>query len=70
MKKELKLFIWENVLCDYTCGMVVILAYDLEHAKSVFEEKYPDKEYILEDFFGSEHKTIIEPNAFYLYGGD
>lgn len=30
MSDGMKLYVWESVLCDYTCGMVVVLA----HSKS------------------------------------
>ena len=68
-KKQLKLYVWENVLSDYTPGMVCILAYDLENAKEVFKKKFPDEGDVLDDFFGCEHKVIKKPDAFYVYGG-
>jgi len=35
----MKLFIWEGVLTDYTDGMAVALAPDLETALATFKEK-------------------------------
>jgi hypothetical protein len=69
MKKQLKMFVWEDVLYDHTPGMVCILAHDLEECKSIFLKKFPDEQYILDDFFGKKHKEIIEPEAFYVCGG-
>jgi len=69
MNKELKLYVWEGVLTDYTDGMVCILAKDLNNAKQVFMDKFPNEEYVLNDFFGEPHKVITEPDAFYVYGG-
>ena len=69
MGKNLKLYVWEDVLTDYTSGMVCILAKDLEDAKEVFMKKYPDDGYVLKNFFGEEHEVITEPEAFYVYGG-
>ncbi len=68
MTKEnsLKLFVWEDVLTDYTSGMICILAYDLEQAKELLLEKYDN--YYANDF-GKPHKVITKPEAFAVYGG-
>lgn len=34
----MKLFVWKDVLCDYTCGMIICVAEDLESAKVEFEK--------------------------------
>ena len=65
-KKQLKLYVWEGVLTDYTSGMICILAYDLEQAKELLLKKYPA--YYADDF-GHPHKEITEPEAFAVYGG-
>jgi len=67
MNKKLKLYVWENVLCDYTCGMVCVLAFDLEQAFDLIREKYD--EYYLDDLAGVEPEIIEEPEAFAVYGG-
>ena len=41
MKKQLKMYVWEDVLTDYTSGMVAILAEDLEQAKEIAEKIDP-----------------------------
>jgi len=66
MNEELKLYVWEDVLCDYTSGMVCILAYDLEQAKELLLEKYEG--YYAEDF-GKPHRVITKSEAFAVYGG-
>lgn len=33
--ENLKLFVWENVLCDYTCGVMFALAKDVESAREM-----------------------------------
>ena len=33
MTKKLKLFVWKNVLSDYTSGIMFALAYDVEEAR-------------------------------------
>lgn len=29
----LKLYVWENVLCDYSCGVMFALAHDVDEAR-------------------------------------
>lgn len=67
MSKQLKMFVWEDVLRDYTAGMVCILAYDLEHAKEIAERDF--EPYVVENFFGKPHQVVTEPKGFYVYGG-
>lgn len=38
MKKKLKLFVWENVLTDYTSGIIFALATSVENARKVICE--------------------------------
>lgn len=35
----MKLFVWKDVLCDYTCGMIVVLAEDEGAAIRLIREK-------------------------------
>ena len=37
----MKLFVWKDVLCDFTCGMAIVYAKDEEAAKRLMEEKFP-----------------------------
>ena len=67
MTKQLKMFIWQDVLTDYTSGMVAIYAYDLEHALELARNKF--EPYIVEGFSGYPYEVITEPDAFYVYGG-
>ena len=39
MCKNLKLFVWEGVLCDYTCGMICVLASSEQEAFDLLYEK-------------------------------
>jgi hypothetical protein len=63
---DLKLFVWEDVLCDYTCGMACVLAHDLEEAGRLLAAKYP--EYTMKLPF-SEARVVSEPEAFAVHGG-
>ena len=48
---EVKMFVFEDVLWDYTSGMVVIAAEDLQEAQVIaFKEYNYRKEYTLADF--------------------
>jgi hypothetical protein len=31
----LKLFVWEDILCDYSCGIAVAMAHDVDEAREV-----------------------------------
>ena len=69
---DLKLFIWEDVLCDYTCGMIVALAPDLETAISVCSDKYGTGYYPEE--MAKPFKTIslagqVQADVWAVHGG-
>jgi hypothetical protein len=63
--KELFLFVWEEVLIDYTSGLAVALAHDLEEALNLLKIKAG---YDLELPI-SKMKKISIPEGFYVYGG-
>ena len=33
MAKKLRLFVWRDVLCDYTCGIIAAIATDADEAR-------------------------------------
>lgn len=39
--KAVSLYVWENVLCDWTCGMVVALARSEEEARDAVKKVNP-----------------------------
>jgi hypothetical protein len=67
MSKKLKMFVWQDVLRDYTSGMMVVLAHDVEEARGLL--------YAIDDGYLSKEdiaRTPIEvttPRAFYVHGG-
>ena len=67
MSNELKLYVWEDVLSDYTAGLAVILAHDEGEARRIMKEKFPD--YVVKNLPFGECKIVTEPDAFYVYGG-
>lgn len=66
MEKILKLFVWENVLTDYTNGIVCVLAEDLEQAIQLIKEKDDAAAYAMDM---SNVKVIKNPEAFIVWGG-
>ena len=66
MKKDLKLFVWEHTLKDYSYGMVCVLAHDLEEAWDLIREK---QAYALDAMDGDEYRVVEKPEAFICWGG-
>lgn len=62
---KLKMYVWEDVLHDYTEGMAVALAENLEHALKLLDKKAGHHL----DLPISKMKVITEPEGFYVYGG-
>ena len=66
-RKKMKLFVWEGVLCDHTCGMMVALAHTVEEARAELLALKPG----VEDDINEEPEVIEldKPFACYCYGG-
>ena len=64
----MKLFVWTDVLCDHSCGMVCILAHDLEEALKLWEAKYPAWA-SQQPLPFSKLRIVEEAEAFAVYGG-
>ena len=43
--KKLKLFIWREIRCDYTCGIGFAMAHTVEEAKEVIKKSSEDWEW-------------------------
>lgn len=72
--KELKLFVWEEVLCNYTAGMMVALAPDVETARELLraqqaKEYYYDEQRVEKDLQKAP-LVCTTPVAFYIWGGN
>ena len=71
--KNLKLYVWEDVLEDYTKGVMFALAKNVEEARKVIldksekEDEYMSK--ILQSDLASEPKVIDSLEGFYVWGG-
>jgi hypothetical protein len=66
----MKLFVWTDVLCDYSCGMIVALAPDLETALPLAESS------TIRGEMGSSTPEVIdlgpvaaEPKVWHVWGG-
>ena len=71
--KDLKLFIWEDVLTDHTSGIAFALAESVEEAREIiFAKKMEESGYIgttFETDLASEPKVINNKEGFYIWGG-
>lgn len=66
MKKKLKMYVWEDVLEDYSPGMMCALATSPDHARNLLLKKCP---HIPEDDLAREPKTVCSPEGFVVWGG-
>lgn len=61
----MKTFVVENVLCDYTCGLIVVKAKNIECAKDLLRKKFNDTyEDVTKDIRELQNDEIV-----YVYGG-
>lgn len=67
------MFLWSKVLCDWTCGMVVVFAPDLKQALDLVEKE--DGHYAREGIEGRKPDEMIwvsdcgSPRAYVAHGG-
>jgi hypothetical protein len=71
MEKKLRLYVWENVLCDYSSGLAVALAHSAAEARQLLLAKIGGQFHILNtvDDLLVEPKIVESPAAFFVYGG-
>jgi len=71
--KDLKLFIWEDVLSDHTSGIAFALAENVEEAREIILAKgLAEDGYIsntLKSDLTSAHKVVDNKQGFYIWGG-
>lgn len=65
---ELKLFVWKDVQCDYTCGVMFALAETVEGAREAIEASKEEWEYTGE-LYEKEPEVISSPKGFIVHGG-
>lgn len=54
----MKLYIWRNVLCDHSCGMIICIADDVESARIAYRKQW-EKDYKME-IFGSYLSDVYD----------
>ena len=63
---KLKLFVWTEVLCDYSCGVMFALAPDVETARKLI---LASRDWMDEDELKQEPDVYTEPVGFAVAGG-
>ncbi len=61
----MKTFVVENILCDYSCGLIVVKAKDVESAKNLLRDKFNDT---YEDITNGI-RELKDNEIVYVYGG-
>jgi len=71
--KDLKLFIWKDVLTDYTSGIAFALAENVEEARKIIFAKFEKEEQYLSSRLkadlSDEPEMIDTKDGFYIWGG-
>lgn len=68
MKKQLKLYVWEGALSDYTDGIMFALAESADDARKIILEKSGDLRSVVLGL-KEDPKEYTNKVGFYLYGG-
>lgn len=66
MRKKLKLYVWEDVLTDYTSGVMFALATSVDEARNLILKKW---DYVPRDDLAREPRCIEAPEGFAVWGG-
>ena len=69
---NLTLYVWEEILCNYGCGIAFALAKNVHQARELLRKKmhadlYPEE---LHEDLKKDPRIISEPEGFYVAGGD
>jgi hypothetical protein len=65
-EKQLKLYVWHNVLCDYTCGVMFAMAYSVEQARELIVESGIN---VIDGELNQEPTVYDAPAGFAVWGG-
>ena len=65
-ENKLKMFVWEHVLTDYTDGLMVALAHNVDEARELLTEEY---DYIPYEDLEKEPDVYETPKAVLVWGG-
>jgi hypothetical protein len=65
----MKLFVWEDVFCDYSCGIAVAMANTVEEARAVLQKAFGSLNWISNEIMRPPDKIHEEPAGAYSMGG-
>ena len=66
--KTYKLFVWNSVLCDYSCGIAFAVARDETEARELLKKRLPD--YLHHDIEKTPKIVYLtKPYSNYVFGG-
>jgi len=68
-EKKLKLYVWEDVLVDYTAGIMFAMAYDEEGARRAILRSGGKGLYGVETDLRKKPKVYYKPKGYFVYGG-
>ena len=71
MAKTYKLYVWERVFCDYTCGIAFAVAKDVAEARSILKARIPEWDQFGCSEFDRKPKIVYltKPYGNYTRGG-
>lgn len=70
MKRKLRLFVWEDVLTDWTSGVMFALAHDVDEARRLIDPTFdPSKDDQKTSDLKQEPSVYDSPIGFAVWGG-
>ena len=66
MSEPLRLYVWDDVLCDWTSGIMFALAHSAEEARTLLRAAYMG---LPESDIAREPRVVEEPEGFAVWGG-
>jgi hypothetical protein len=66
-ERKLKLYVWENVLRDYTPGIMFAMAHTVHEARKIILTKYDMLS--MKSELAQKPQAISKPDGFALWGG-
>lgn len=68
MAKKLRLYVWTDVLTDYTSGIMFALASSIDEARALIQATHPGSETVETDLRAAPD-IYEEPAGFAVWGG-
>ena len=68
--KGLKLFIWREIRCDYSCGIGFAMAHNVEEAREVIKKNSEDWEWECHEYeLDNSYEMYEAPYGTWISGG-